>query len=72
MAELVTSALKPLYSSNHIDKETYKNIAKSAVNKVMSSRPSSAPAELSEKEKAKIKDLVEKYVKKSNSGWKPS
>ena len=47
-----------------MSKENFKSIMKSAVNNVMNGRPPSAPAQINEREKAKIVSLVQKYLAK--------
>ena len=70
VADHVKSVLKPLFGAGKLSKDDYKSISKSAVNKVMGSRPPSAPQELSEKELGKITELVQKYVKRCRAGAK--
>ena len=63
--EYVAEVLKPLYKARQVSKEGYKLVMQKAVDKVLAHSLPRGPGEpfLSAKRKAKIEDLVHKYLK---------
>ena len=62
------SALKPAFSKKAISKDQYKEIARRATHKAVSNRPPSQPSELEEKEKSKLRGIVEQYIQLAVKG----
>ena len=68
IAGFVHYTLKPSFSKRLISKEQYKEIARRATHKATNGRPPSQPSHLEEKEKSKIRSIVEQYIQMAANG----
>lgn len=70
MRDYVAEVLKPLYASKSITKEGYKHVAQKACENVLANTKPPPPGEafMTPKRKAKIRELVQKYVKRLSTG----
>ena len=68
--DYVGEVLQPLYASKTISKEDYKLVAQKACENVLANTQPRPPGEafLTPKRKAKIRDLVQKYVHRLSAG----
>lgn len=60
--------LKPLFKKGHISKDQYKAVARKAVARLAKEPVSQGQVALNEKRRAKIVDLVNKYLDRLRSG----